>query len=114
VKTKRPPTSPRQKVDCLLDRVHRQFGAYLKCELSGEDMKPGDPVEFDHVHAVVLGGRHTYKDLRPVLKDPHKKKTTRDVAAKAKINRLTGKTKGRPKRRWKSRPFPKRQKSFGE
>lgn len=85
----------RMKVDCLLARVFMQFGAHLKCSLSGEDMKAGDPVEFDHTHALVHGGGHTYEDLRPVLSEAHKRKTARDIADAAKIDRIVQK-KDRP------------------
>jgi hypothetical protein len=58
-----------------------------------------------------MGGPHEYQNLRPIHYDPcHKRKSKRDVAAKAKVARITGVTKGRPKKKWASRPFPKRAK----
>lgn len=99
------------KVNCLLDRVHKQFGVYLKCAISGEDMKPEDPVEFDHTHALVHKGEHNWEALRPVLKEPHKRKSKRDVRDAARVSRLTKERKGKPKRKRRSRkiqcrPFP--------
>jgi|ERR1043166_187542 5-methylcytosine-specific restriction endonuclease McrA len=106
-KVKRPRITDRMKVDCLLARVHMQFGAHLKCALSGEDMKPGDPVEFDHTHALVHQGGHSWEALRPVLREPHKKKSKRDVRDAAHVARLRGsKHKRRPKRQIHSSRFP--------
>lgn len=66
-------------VDALLHRVFLQFGSYLKCSISGEDMKPLDRVQFDHIHAHALDGPHVYDNLRPVLVRPHQKKTKEDL-----------------------------------
>lgn len=110
------PVTRKMAVDCLLDRVIRQFGAPLLCACGcGTPLMPGDQVQFDHHHADGLGGPHEYQNLRPIQYDPcHKKKSKRDVAAMAKIDRITGVTKGRPVTVWPkgqkipSRPFPKR------
>jgi 5-methylcytosine-specific restriction endonuclease McrA len=107
-KTKRPNITARMKVNCLLDRVFQQFGAYLKCSLSGEDMKPEDPVEFDHTHALVHKGEHSWEALRPVLKEPHKRKSKSDVRDAAHVSRLVKERKGRPKRKRRSRKIPPR------
>lgn len=89
----------RMKVDCLLALAHTQFGVHLRCAISGEDMKPGAPVEFDHIHALVHGGEHTYQNLRPVLSEAHKRKTAQDIRDDAKVTRLiAGKKKRRGKR----------------
>lgn len=99
------PVTRKMAVDCLLYKVFVQFGSYLK-DAEGEDLKPGDPVQFDHIHADVFGGAHHYENLRPMQASSHKKKTKRDVQAKAKIDRLTGVTgQNRPKRKWASRPM---------
>ena len=60
--------------------------------------------------------RTNMKNLRALHKACHKRKTALDIKANAKIKRLRGETKGRPKRDWpkgpkmKSRPFQKRKK----
>lgn len=109
------PVSRRMAVDCLLDRIIRQFGSPLLCPVDGEPLLPGQVIQFDHVHAHALGGGHTYLDIRPIHYDPcHKKKTKADVQALAKVDRITGVTKGRPKTKWATgqkippRPFQKR------
>ena len=86
----------------------------LFCPECGMIIHPYDDVDFDHRHADIFGGEHSYKNIRPLHRDCHKLKTARDIKANAKIKRLTGQTKGRPKKKWASgrkippRPFPKR------
>ena len=84
----RPRTTARMKVNCLLQAVYDQFGAYLRCRISGQEMKPEDPVEFDHTHALVHSGQHSWRALRPVLKQPHQKKSKQDVRDAAHVERL--------------------------
>lgn len=110
---KRPTTTPRMKVDCLLHRFWMQTGTHLKCSISGEDLKPGCDIEFDHVHCLALDGPNEYMNLRPVLNEGHKKKSARDVKSKRKADRIAkgGKTikhpmRKAPKRKWPSRSFP--------
>ena len=112
----RPPTTARMKVDCLLHYVYVQCGEYLKCRISGEEMKPGSDVQFDHIGALVHEGEHSYQNLRPVLNtiEGHKKKTKQDVKDNKKANRLENERNGLPKRardkfkkKIPSRPFNK-------
>jgi 5-methylcytosine-specific restriction endonuclease McrA len=86
--SKRPPITARMKVNCLLQAVFDQFGDYLRCRISGEPMKPEAPVEFDHTHALVHRGPHSWRALRPVLKQPHLKKSKQDVRDAAHVKRL--------------------------
>lgn len=109
------PVTRKMAVDCLLDRVIRQFGSPLLCSVDGEPLMPGQSIQFDHLHADGLGGAHEYQNLRPIHYDPcHKRKTKRDVKDMAKIDRIPGVTKGRPPTIWpqgkkiQSRPFSKR------
>lgn len=95
-------------MDCLLDRVIRQFGTPLLSPADGEPLLPGQPIQFDHIHADVHGGPHEYENLRPIHVAAHKKKTKRDIAAKAKGDRLLGLTCTKPSRKIPSRPFQKR------
>ena len=75
----RPTITPRMKVDALLHRVFLQFGVYLRDSVSGEEMKPGAPVQFDHIHCTKLGGPNVYDNIRPLLVKPHQKKTRADL-----------------------------------
>jgi 5-methylcytosine-specific restriction endonuclease McrA len=97
----------RQVIDMFLYRVELQFGEPLKCAISGDPMRPGDPVQIDHIHAVTLGGPHVYTNFRPVLVEPHKRKSKRDVQAKSKIDRITGVTCNGPKAKVRSAGFSK-------
>jgi 5-methylcytosine-specific restriction endonuclease McrA len=109
MKSKRPPITARMKVNALLHRVHLQFGEYLKCAISGEDMKPDDPVEFDHTHALVHSGGHSWDALRPVLKVPHQRKSKRDMRDAAHVKRLRRREKSRPSKKIASSRFYERQ-----
>ncbi len=103
------PVTRKMAVDCLLDRIQRQFGEPLRCVVCGEPVLPGQAIQFDHIHCDVLGGAHEYQNLRPIHYDPcHKKKSGRDAAAKAKVDRITGKTKMGPKAKISNRPMGKR------
>jgi 5-methylcytosine-specific restriction endonuclease McrA len=120
------PVSRRMAVDCLLHRfmcgtgnIYRisTDGIALVCGICKKILEPGQDIEFDHIHADIFDGPHEYQNIRPLHKACHKKKTARDISANAKIKRLTGQTKGRPKKRWakgprlRSRPFYKAAKS---
>ncbi len=106
------PISRKMAVDCLL-------GLYqIRCGICKEQLFPGDAVQFDHVHSDAMGGPHEHDNLRPVHYDPcHKMKSKRDVAALAKVDRITGVTKGPKKKAWtkgrklQSRGFQKREKT---
>lgn len=100
------PVTRKLAVDCLLDRVIRQFGEPLLSPMDGEPLMPGDPIQFDHIHADVFGGAHEYQNLRPIHAQAHKKKTKRDVQDKSKIDRITGVTGNGPKKKIPPRPFP--------
>lgn len=123
------PVTRKMAVDCLLDRIMHSGctaiiedptdGAYtcmvFVCSECGEPIFPGQDIQFDHIHADKLDGPHEYKNLRPVHYDPcHKRKSKKDVGALAKIDRITGVTKTKPKAKIKgggfrgSRPFPKK------
>lgn len=87
---KRPSITPRMKVNALLHRVFMQFGVYLKDAATGEDMKPGDPVVFDHKHGLVFDGPHNWEALRPVLYKTNNDKAKVENRDRAHINRLRG------------------------
>lgn len=104
------PISRKMAVDALLWRfliegyIEPLGGAQIKCPECGEPILPGQQIQFDHIHGHAMGGPHEYQNLRPIHYDPcHKKKSARDVAALAKIARITGKTKRGPKAKIRSR-----------
>lgn len=101
------PVTRKLAVDCLLDRVIRQFGSPLLSPADGVPLLPGDAVQFDHIHADVFGGAHEYQNLRPIHTERHKKKTKQDVQDKSKIDRLTGVTCTKPGKKIPARPFAK-------
>lgn len=58
-----------------------------------------------------MGGKHEYQNLRPIHYAPcHKNKTKADIRALAKVKRILGTTKNKPKRAIPSRPFPEQRK----
>jgi hypothetical protein len=78
------------------------------CGICGGDIHPGQEVEWDHVHSLVMGGSHVFTNLRPVHADPcHKRKSALDVKANAKVKRLRGLTCNGPKKKIQSRGFDK-------
>lgn len=67
-------------------RVFERYGG--RCYLSGRKIMPGDKWELEHVQALCNGGEHRESNLAPALAAPHKVKTARDVAEKAKVDRI--------------------------
>lgn len=82
------PISRKMAVDCLLFTAF--IGGFIfRCKICGEELQPGQNIQFDHIHADVHGGPHEFENLRPVHYDPcHKKKTKADVQANAKVKRI--------------------------
>lgn len=58
------------------------------CYLSGRKIQAGEKWELEHIVALCNGGRHAESNLAPALAAPHKEKTARDVAQKAKNDRI--------------------------
>lgn len=108
------PITRKMAVDCLLYRFGLEWHVII-CTVCKTVLKPGDDIQFDHVHADVHNGPHEYQNLRPLHKDCHKKKTKADVQANAKIKRIANPRKSkRPmksgKTVWPKRKFQKRKK----
>ena len=68
-------------------RVFLRYGGI--CHLSGRRIQPGDAWDIDHLVALANGGSHSESNLRPALRKPHRAKTARDVALKAKNDRVS-------------------------
>jgi len=105
-RTTRPDITMAMKIDCLLYRYA------VTCAICGKDIKPGQAIEWDHVHALVHGGPHVFSNLRPLHAQCHKPKTAQDVSANAKVKRLAAKPiekrapgEPRPPSAWAPRPF---------
>lgn len=64
------------------------------CPDCGGKLGALDNCEFDHRHQLAMGGADDLDNLRAKHIDCHAKKTARDAAARAKVKRITGKTKG--------------------
>lgn len=90
-------------VDCLIHRL-RVFGD-IKCGICDDHLYALDNIQFDHHHAIIHDGPHEYQNLRPVHAECHKKKTKADVQANAKIKRIRGERKPRPKKAIPKRTF---------
>lgn len=89
-------------------RVFERYGG--KCYLSGRKIRPGEPWEIEHVIALCNGGEHRESNMAPALKGPHREKTARDVAEKAKVDRVRKKHLGitKPSGRWPKRKLQSR------
>lgn len=105
------PISRRMAVDALLYRFGLERHVII-CTVCHTVLRPGDEIQFDHTHADVHGGPHEYQNLRPLHKACHKIKTRADVKANAKIKRIRGQNKTRPKAKIANRPFQKTHRPF--
>ena len=70
-------------------RVFRDHGGI--CHLTGRKIQPGEAWDVDHVIALCNGGKHEEANLRPALRQAHRRKTADDVKAKAKTDRIAKK-----------------------
>ncbi|WP_099863862.1 HNH endonuclease signature motif containing protein [Pararhizobium haloflavum] len=109
--------------------------AQATCRLCNEPLGPLAGVEYDHAHALALGGADTNDNMRAVHSDCHAVKTNgkggtsygSDKHAIAKVNRLTAAqeearrqmlaradgapvARDKPKTKWPKRRFEKRRK----
>ncbi|MEO1102704.1 MAG: HNH endonuclease signature motif containing protein [Pseudomonadota bacterium] len=71
-----------------LDRLKVMVRQAL-CPLCGEKLGRLDDTEFDHIHALALGGEDTIENLRAVHTDCHKAKTHGSRASRAGSDRHT-------------------------
>jgi len=54
------------------------------CHISGRKIALGEPWQLEHVIPLHAGGQNRESNLRPALVDPHKIKTAKEMARKAK------------------------------
>lgn len=73
-------------------RVFETYGGI--CAETGRKIMPGDEWDCDHRIALANGGEHRESNLRPVLRDAHRKKTAKDMRIKSKIERVRKKHVG--------------------
>lgn len=101
-----PPT--RVKLRILRDQNDRcagMVGADQRCPVIFSARKKP---EFDHIVALVNGGRNCESNLRALCYDCHRKKTDDDLSEKSKTNAIKAKHLGLkpPKRPWQKRHDP--------
>lgn len=77
-------------------RVRRRvFDAYSgRCYLTGREILPGDIWQLEDKVALINGGENRESNKAPVLVEPHREKTRRDVAIKSKVARVRNKHLG--------------------
>ena len=73
-------------------RVFRDHGGI--CHLTGRKIQPGEAWDVDHVIALCNGGKHEEANLRPALRQAHRRKTADDVKVRAKTDRIAKKHLG--------------------
>ena len=66
-------------------------------------LSTGKPPEYDHIHALGMGGPDTDENMQPLSPEAHAEKSKRDAAARKKVRHLTGANKAKPKYRWPKR-----------
>lgn len=74
------------------------------CYLTSRKILAADKWDIDHKIALINGGQNRESNLAPVLREPHRAKTSRDVAEKAKVERTRQKHLGLKSK--SSRPMP--------
>lgn len=67
-------------------RIFEKFGGI--CQLSQRKIMPGDEWQVDHIVALWRGGSHRESNLQPVLKIPHREKSTEEQSIQAKCDRI--------------------------
>lgn len=86
-KTPDTPIPPRVKL-----RVFERFQGV--CQETGRKIQAGEEWDCDHEIALINGGENREENLRPVLRKAHRAKTAKDVAQKAKNDRVRKKHLG--------------------
>ena len=80
-----------------------------RCSLTGRKIMPGEPFDYEHRIALCNGGRHAEDNIVLVLRGKvHQAKTAKDVAIRAKTDRMAKKHIGIRKRSSLTHPTLKR------
>lgn len=87
----------------------RVFAKYAGiCQLSKRKIAAGEPWELDHIKALWRGGEHRESNLQPVLKAPHREKSSEEQSIQAKCDRIAKKHLGI----WPKSPSPLKSRGF--
>jgi 5-methylcytosine-specific restriction protein A len=73
-------------------RVFERFGGI--CQLSQRKILAGDQWDLDHIKALWRGGEHRESNLHPVLRQPHREKSSQEQSEQAKADRVRKKHLG--------------------
>lgn len=65
-----------------------------KCHITGRKIGPGDKWEAEHIVPLHAGGLNVESNLAPALSSAHKEKSAKELAAKAKNDRVAKKHAG--------------------
>jgi hypothetical protein len=111
--TRRRRFTEREVITILLDQ-----GATIPCHRCREPIRRAENAEREHLHEIELGGADDTDNCRYSHSHCHAKITNGPPATSAgsskqriaKVKRLRGETKQRPKQKIPSRPFQKRRK----
>lgn len=86
-------SSPDAKIPTRVKlRVFERAGG--RCALSGRRIRPTDEWDLDHIVPLHLGGLHREDNLQVVIREAHREKTSREMTAKAKADRIRAKHLG--------------------
>jgi len=73
-------------------RIFEKFNGV--CQLSDRKILAGEAWDLDHIKALWRGGEHRESNLQPVLKQPHRVKSTEEQTEQAKADRVRKKHLG--------------------
>ena len=73
-------------------RVFAKFDGI--CQLSKRRIMAGEAWDLDHIKALWRGGEHREDNLQPVLKTPHREKSSEEQSIQAKCDRIRKKHLG--------------------
>lgn len=105
--TKRKAITERMKIDALMYRISMVSGPVI-CGICRKPLAAGTKLHWDHIHAISMGGPHTFQNIRPTHPECNQAKGIKEHKAAAKVLRLRGETRNGPKKAIRSRPFPQR------
>ncbi len=98
---KRKTITPAMKVNALLWRYT------INCGICYQLLGPADEIQWDHIHAISMGGPHQWDNIRPTHAACNQAKGIKEHKAAAKVDRILGLTCNGPKKKIPSRPFQK-------